>query len=97
MSKAELQPNKYSWSCNVCGNVDIAKVNMDDHIRGTHLGVCTDYNCQICGKPFRSRNSLSAHMSTHHKISLINTVTVSENCRKSTVIYACFMFMHHYT
>ena len=67
MSKTELQPNKYSWSCNVCGKVYVAKVNMEDHIRGTHLGVCTDYNCQICGKPFGSRNSLSAHMSRHHK------------------------------
>ena len=60
------------YRCNVCGKTSrtnlipaLQKHNMMKHIE-THIDGLT-FNCPICQKTFRSRNSLSSHKSQNHK------------------------------
>ena len=54
------------YICKICGKVSGKKItNMKYHIE-THLeGI--SFSCSICGKQFRSRNSLKVHKTTNHK------------------------------
>ena len=55
------------YICNLCGKVGGKKSqNMKNHIE-THLGGIS-FSCSICGKQFRSRNSLNSHKTQNHKI-----------------------------
>ena len=62
-----------SYRCNVCGKmsrtnlrIQIQKHNMMKHIE-THMDGLT-FNCQVCQKTFRSRDSLRNHkFRNHHK------------------------------
>ena len=43
------------------------KSNMKNHIEAKHI-TGMEHHCAICGKTYRSRNSLNAHISmTHNK------------------------------
>ena len=59
-----------SWMCTICEKVYVAKVQMEDHIRGAHLGQGSVFSCKFCQKTFQSRNSRSGHVSKHHKLLL---------------------------
>ena len=55
------------YTCNICGRVGAKGYlkNLKHHIE-THLeGI--SFSCSICGKQFRSRNSLKNHKSLYHK------------------------------
>ena len=56
------------FACKVCGKIEYKdKFNIRNHIEGKHIeGV--SHPCNHCGKTFRSRNSLSTHMTVFHKI-----------------------------
>ena len=56
------------FACKVCGKIEYKdKFNMRSHIEGKHIeGV--SHPCNQCGKTFRSRNSLSTHMTVFHKL-----------------------------
>jgi len=62
-----MQKNEQGlWSCNICGKSDKLKQHLRNHIEAKHIeGV--SHPCGQCGKQFRSRNSLSCHMSVFHK------------------------------
>ena len=54
--------------CKFCGKVTRGKNHVQDmkrHIE-THL-VGISYSCVICGKQFRSSNTLSSHKSLYHR------------------------------
>ena len=62
------------FRCRVCGKDstgmtktrrDALKSNMKKHVE-THVEGLS-YSCQLCGKEFRSKNSLQVHKSTFHK------------------------------
>ena len=53
------------FKCNSCGKVGGDIRNMQRHVE-THIDGLA-YPCQLCGKTFRSRNSLSKHKSLYHK------------------------------
>ena len=55
------------YSCSTCGNFETSKKqNIRNHIEAKHIeGV--SHPCNQCGKSFRSRNSLSKHISVYHK------------------------------
>ena len=56
-----------TFCCKICGKT--SGRNHRDHMKNhieTHLeGLC--FNCPMCGKTFRSRDSLATHKSTYHK------------------------------
>ena len=54
-----------SYRCNVCGKNMMHMYNMMKHIE-THMDGLT-FNCPICQKSFRSRNSLYGHKTRFHK------------------------------
>ena len=56
-----------TYSCKICGQRSGAgkRLNMKHHIE-THLEGLS-FNCPVCEKTFRSRNSLSVHSSTKHR------------------------------
>ena len=55
-----------TYVCKLCGKKTGAnKAHIRNHIE-THLDGLS-FNCQHCGKAFRSRNSLSKHISVYHK------------------------------
>ena len=61
-----------SLKCTHCGKIaskgnlkQVCRRNMRNHVE-THLeGI--SFDCQLCGKTFRSRNSLKSHQSIYHK------------------------------
>ena len=54
------------YICNLCGKESGKKIShIKNHIE-THLeGI--SFSCSICGKQFRSRNSLNSHKTLYHK------------------------------
>eukprot|EP00092_Neocalanus_flemingeri_P039009 GFUD01042465.1.p1 GENE.GFUD01042465.1~~GFUD01042465.1.p1 ORF type:complete len:263 (-),score=54.48 GFUD01042465.1:99-887(-) len=53
------------WSCKACGKTNKDKSKIKYHVE-THLhGV--SHVCSLCGKSFRSRNSLQVHSSQSHR------------------------------
>lgn len=55
-----------TYICKLCGKkTGVNKTHIRNHIE-THLDGLS-FNCQHCGKAFRSRNSLSKHISVYHK------------------------------
>ena len=57
------------WSCTICGKTDTtnSKQRVSNHIEAKHIeGV--SHPCNQCGKQFRSRHSLSQHISSQHKM-----------------------------
>ena len=54
------------YICNLCGKESGKKIShIKNHIE-THLeGI--SFSCSICGKQFRSRNSLNSHKTKNHK------------------------------
>merc|ERR1712098_450854 len=54
------------YICNLCGKVGGKHIrNIKNHIE-THLeGI--SFSCSLCGKHFRSRNSLNCHKTVYHK------------------------------
>ena len=60
-------------TCKICGKIfggghlppSHAKYNAKEHVE-THIDGLI-YNCSLCDKTFRSKNSLSCHRSTIHK------------------------------
>ena len=55
------------YACRVCGKIEPRKRgNMIYHIEGKHIeGV--SHPCGQCGKSFRSRKSLTKHISVYHR------------------------------
>lgn len=57
------------WTCKVCGKKATkgGKPDMRDHIEANHVeGI--SHPCTICGKTYKTRNSLKSHKSTSHRI-----------------------------
>ena len=58
-----------SWRCLLCGksvNGRSSRQQLRNHVEGRHLeGISIP--CNLCGKTFRSRNSLKNHLSIYHK------------------------------
>ena len=61
-----------SLKCTFCGKIESnsnvrqrGRTNIKNHVE-THLDGIS-FSCQLCGKEFRSRNSLSVHKSQNHK------------------------------
>jgi len=52
------------YSCKVCHKSSSDASNMQRHIE-THIDGLS-YNCQYCGKTFRTKNSLSGHVTRFH-------------------------------
>ena len=48
----------------ICGKLGQVRQNMRNHIE-THVGEVVA--CELCGKQFKTRNSLNVHRSTKHK------------------------------
>ena len=55
-----------AFECLGCGKLMNNQANMMRHVE-THIQGLS-YNCQVCGKVFRSNNSLSSHNSVFHKL-----------------------------
>ena len=53
------------YFCNTCGKTTTDMGNMRKHVEIHIDGL--QYDCQLCDKTFRSRNSLNVHKSTSHK------------------------------
>ena len=54
------------YTCNICGKEGGKHIrNMKNHIE-THLDGIS-FSCSICGKQFRSRNSMNSHKTQFHK------------------------------
>ena len=57
--------------CSICGKeavgktLAVSKSNLENHIE-THLEGLS-FPCQLCGKTFRSRNSVNVHRTRNHK------------------------------
>ena len=51
--------------CMVCGKTSTVRQNIRNHVE-THVAN-EGFNCEICGKQFKTRNSRSVHKSLHHK------------------------------
>ena len=54
-----------TWRCTVCEKTSNARFNIKRHLE-IHLSGLS-YDCHLCGKNFRSSNSLNFHKSTKHK------------------------------
>ena len=55
------------YSCNVCGKIEPKfKSNVRKHIESMHV-TGASHPCGHCGKSYRSRNSLSNHVSVNYK------------------------------
>jgi len=65
-----LSRSSLSWTCHLCSKLYVSRMAMEDHIRGSHLGTLSAFECKFCGKQFQSRNSRSGHMSKHHKLEM---------------------------
>lgn len=56
------------YGCIVCGkSFGHEKTNCQNHIEAKHLQMRWRYRCQLCGKPFKTKNSLAAHKSRYHR------------------------------
>ena len=51
--------------CMICGKTSTVRQNIRNHIE-THVAN-GGFNCDLCGKLFKTRNSRSVHKSLHHK------------------------------
>ena len=51
--------------CLMCGKTSNVRWNIRNHIE-THVAK-SGFNCDLCGKQYRTRNSLNVHKSKHHK------------------------------
>jgi len=51
--------------CMVCGRSSNNRTNIRNHVE-THVADVR-FNCDLCGKQYKTRNSLSVHKSLHHK------------------------------
>ena len=55
------------FRCTLCAQTSNYRRQINYHIEGVHLeGISIP--CQLCGKTFRSRNSLNCHKSVYHKV-----------------------------
>merc|ERR1712126_55837 len=50
-----------SWICKVCGKSSEIGIHMRNHIETHITGI--EHPCTVCGRTYRSRNSLSKHIS----------------------------------
>ena len=51
--------------CLICGKRSTVRQNIRNHVE-THIeGIV--FTCDICMKPYKTRNSLNVHKSLHHK------------------------------
>ena len=55
------------WMCKTCGKTNLKKWCIKSHIEAIHFAGQFVYNCQICGKTFNSKNSLSTHTFRSHR------------------------------
>ena len=55
----------FTWICRVCGKEGL-HFNIQAHIEAKHI-TGSSHTCDICGKKFKTKNSLSVHKSIHHR------------------------------
>ena len=53
--------------CTLCGKVSSHSGNARQHFEAHHFAVPTPQICPVCFKPFRTKHSLSTHMSKTHR------------------------------
>ena len=53
------------YQCKMCGKISKQKINLKNHIE-THIEGLS-FGCQLCGKTFRSRESIRTHKTRFHK------------------------------
>ena len=58
-------PHNNAWYCCLCGQMCSNKLDVSRHIESKHV-ILPVINCNICGKPSKTRNSLRMHMKTYH-------------------------------
>ena len=54
-----------TWNCRVCGQTNVKNQTLQRHIKSKHT-TGTYHPCKVCGKIFRSSNSINTHMSKLH-------------------------------
>ena len=59
-----LERTDGSWTCKICGKYAIKKQHMQNHVEANHVEGLS-LPCTLCGKTFRSRNTLFNHKSRH--------------------------------
>jgi len=64
MKKTRDVDNTFVWECLQCGKTSRVSTNLKDHIEARHLD-SLQIGCRICGKIFKSRGSLRAHLRSH--------------------------------
>ena len=55
-----------TWNCSICGQKSGFKVAIKRHIESKHT-TGGSHPCKVCGKIFRSSNSINTHMSKYHQ------------------------------
>ena len=53
------------WQCAVCGFTGM-KGNIKQHIEARHMEN-TNVSCEICGRAYKTKNSLQNHMALKHR------------------------------
>ena len=53
-----------AWECRACGHQSMYTTNMRNHIEAHHLPT-QGYNCPLCGKFCKTKNSLNVHKLKH--------------------------------
>ena len=53
------------WNCKMCGQQAVQKITLKRHIESKHTEGGS-HPCKVCGKIFRSSNSINTHMSKFH-------------------------------
>ena len=53
--------------CSLCGKVSRDLYNAKDHLEAKHFPSESGYNCEFCGKTYKSKGSLTSHVSLMHR------------------------------
>ena len=54
------------WQCNECLKTSKVKTNIFEHIEAAHVE-SPGYECEICFKVYKTRNSFRKHKNVNHK------------------------------
>ena len=65
MTKVVSSDGKKYWMCTQCGKQHANKSNIVQHVDQHLEGV--QYNCEYCGKVFKSQGSLNGHVTQKHR------------------------------
>ena len=55
------------FKCKLCGKINTHRYHTLNHVESVHFPSSFNYECNICGKQYNSKNSLNVHVSTKHR------------------------------